>query len=347
MKKGIRAIGALAIFALGALIVVFFVTSTYAVSKKPREVKHDKGWKHPVKPCPACGAGETPPAPPPTTTPPGGGGGAYYNYEWMNNTYNYGVNPSASIVLSPTQMLPYDVQRFSNGEFGVVTPAGGLENYFRYRPDGTLVYGNKNLFYNRSNIAEAADGSLVSVDASHKKLVKVDANGAMSDLYGGAIDLQTIVQMPNGNIAALRVDGAIIEISSQTGAVISTLFSSSPDFRHMSFMPDGTVYGVCEGTGAVYKGSPGGAITQIATLATGVGGDQGIVALPNGDIIVLNNTANQLVRYGSDGTLKGVVATVPGTNMHSIKISPNGKLYTTVQPVSGNRVVYEISFPEK
>ncbi len=285
----------------------------------------------------------------------GGGGGGLpipsngFDFSRLNSTYDYSVSASSGVALSGYGISPAGIYRFSNGDLGIVTGVGA-EHFDRYAPDGTRKYRTSNLFwYGYNNMAEASDGSLVVIDGLQRKLHKIDASGNPSLFYdgGASVTFETMAQMPNGNIALLdTLNSRVLEVSSSTGNLVSTLYSNVPlSFHYMSFTPDGTIY--LADTTKLFKGSPGGQINQLAAFTYPA---RSISTLPNGDVLVVDASTNQINRHnGTTGAYAGVAALVGEgySDIRGLQISSDGKAYTIAYPQQGARQAIELSFPVK
>jgi hypothetical protein len=182
-------------------------------------------------------------------------------------------------------------------------------------------------------VACALDGTLKAIEA-----------GNTSSAFGSISGCQAVVQMPSGDLAVLRGDtNTVYRVDAATGASLGTLATGAPTTITLSMGPDQAAY-VSEFTGgAIWRAPFGGAFTKVAATASDHS-FEGMVVLPNGDLLLGDLTTASVVRVSaSTGQQVGsTAATSISGGTRSLQLAPNGSVY-----VAGSQSVYRLDFPKR
>jgi len=157
-------------------------------------------------------------------------------------------------------------------------------------------------------------------------------------LSGGLSNAQGLAFGPNGNLFVVSYGlGQVQEYNGTTGASVGTFVStgnlSYP--KDLVFGPNGDLfvtYGIFAGQGGVqqFNGTTG---AFMGTFVGGLSDPIGLVFTPGGNLLVSNNSTNQILEYDNTGNYIGVFAdSTSGLNQpNGLLFGPNGNLFVANQ----------------
>ncbi|MEO8084339.1 MAG: PA14 domain-containing protein [Ardenticatenales bacterium] len=168
-------------------------------------------------------------------------------------------------------------------------------------------------------IAAAADGSVYVVDRFNRRVQHFGPDGTVLNMWGSGGSAPGQFSAPID--VALAADGAVLVLDHDLERVNRRVQTFAPDGTYRSSWPissyialgiavgpDGSVY-VADDFGVTHYSAAGAQLGEWDTSSPGVDfltGWEDIAVAPDGTVIVADDEDERILRYGADGTPKGV-----------------------------------------
>ncbi len=186
-------------------------------------------------------------------------------------------------------------------------------------------------------VAVAPDGTVYVVDTDSTILKKISPAGQVTRLGVGSLVYPTGVALaPNGTVyVADAGNHSVVRIG--LGGEVSQVVSRGLVYPcGLALGPDGALYiadaGYEPGSGKVFRLSPGGHLTP---LATGLHKPSGVALAPDGTIYLADTAHDSLLKIDARGELSPVVGS-EFNKPHGLAVGANGAVY--VADTYNNRV---------
>jgi DNA-binding beta-propeller fold protein YncE len=189
-------------------------------------------------------------------------------------------------------------------------------------------------------------GRVYIANFTARNILRFNADGtggnvfASAGLSGGPNDLAFDAA---GNLYVANAFDGTIQRFSASGASLGTFGPVVPGARGLDFDAFGNLFVSSYTTNAtpeldsVYRIDPLGNATTFVTNASGIVGPREITFAADNTLYVVNNTAQSVAHYSSNGTLLG---SLPAGNPQGLAIGPDGTVYIANQSSTNTIVRY-------